>query len=152
MDLTPDTEIAVTEALRELLTTYAEAGLVGVTCLARGSDQIFARVVLELGGQLEVVLPSSTYREQKVKPENRTSFDALFDQATHVHTMPFIEANREAYEAANKALLDTVDRLAAVWDGHPGNGKGGTADTVQQARELGKTVDVVWPDGAQRAR
>lgn len=31
----------------------------GVTCLARGADQIFARVVLDLGGTVEVVLPAA---------------------------------------------------------------------------------------------
>ena len=122
-----------------------------MSCLARGADQIFARVVLELGGRLEVVLPTSTYREQKVKPDNRIDFDPLYGRAGCVHTMPFDEAGREAYEAANKALLDTVDRLTAVWDGRPSQGKGGTADTVQQAQQLGKPVDVVWPDGARRA-
>lgn len=34
--------------------------LVGVSCLVRGADQLFARVVLELGGALEVVLPRRT--------------------------------------------------------------------------------------------
>ncbi|GAU68072.1 hypothetical protein SSP35_06_01570 [Streptomyces sp. NBRC 110611] len=42
--------------------------LVGVTCLARGSDTLFAEAVVEAGGRLVVILPSRDYREAKVKP------------------------------------------------------------------------------------
>ncbi len=41
-----------------------------LTFLARGADQIFARVVVELGGSVEVVLPAADYRERKAKPDN----------------------------------------------------------------------------------
>ncbi|SCK39132.1 hypothetical protein YWIDRAFT_06590 [Streptomyces sp. SceaMP-e96] len=64
--------------------------------------------------------------------------------------MPYDAANRAAYEAANGELLKRADRLVAVWDGVPSTGKGGTADTVEQARDAGLPVDVVWPSGAER--
>jgi len=150
MNLTPATEKLVTAVLHDVLAPYADNNLVGVSCLARGADQLFARVVLDVGGQLEVVLPTSTYREQKVKPENLATFDELLGQAVDAHTMPFTEANREAYEAANNTLLDTIERLVAVWDGQPSADQGGTGATVEQARQLGKPVDVVWPAGAER--
>ncbi|MGH3771308.1 MAG: hypothetical protein ACRDRW_07930 [Pseudonocardiaceae bacterium] len=60
----------VAEALRDVLKNYNEAELVGFSCLARGSDQIFARVVLECGGAVDVVLPAADYRERKIKPDN----------------------------------------------------------------------------------
>lgn len=150
MNLTPATEKLVTAALREVLAPYTDGDLVGVSCLARGADQLFACVVLDLGGTLEVILPSSTYREQKVKPDNQSAFDDLLGRALRVHTMPFIEADRDAYEAANEKLLHAIDRLVAVWDGQPSADQGGTGATVEQARQLGATVDVVWPRGAQR--
>lgn len=151
MNLTPATEDLVSSALRESLAPYVGDGLVGVSCLARGADQIFARVVLDAGGRLEVVLPTATYRERKVKPHNLAVFDALLSRATEVHTMPFTETNRDAYEAANKKLLDSIDRLVAVWDGRPSDAQGGTGATVTEARQLGTPVDVVWPAGAQRS-
>lgn len=151
MNLTPATEKLVSAALHDLLAPYADSDLVGVSCLARGADQLFARAVLDIGGQLEVVLPTSTYREQKVKPDNLATFDELLGQASQVHAMPFTEANREAYEAANNTLLDTIERLIAVWDGQPSADQGGTGATVAEARQLGRPVDVVWPAGAERA-
>jgi hypothetical protein len=37
-----------------------------------------------------------------------------------------------------------------VWDGVPAQGKGGTADVVEQARASGVPIEVVWPPGARR--
>ncbi|ANZ16657.1 hypothetical protein O1L44_12070 [Streptomyces noursei] len=150
MNLTAGTVPLVQEALRRLLCEYARDGLVGVTCLARGSDTLFAEAVVEAGGGLVVVLPSRDYRQTKVKPDHAPAFDRLAAEAEIV-TMPYDTANRQAYEAANGELLKRADRLVAVWDGTPPSGKGGgTADTVEQARSAGLPVDVVWPVGAGR--
>ncbi len=150
MDLSPPTETLVDAAIRELL-TGEQNGLTGITCLARGADQVFARIILDLGGTLIVVLPSPNYREQKVKPDNCAAFDELLAKAADVRHMPFAEANRQAYEAANTALLTMADRLVAVWDGQPRKDQGGTGAVVEQARQLGKPVHVIWPQGAARS-
>ena len=149
MDLTQPTEALVNTAIREVLAKEQDE-LAGITCLARGADQIFARAVLDLGGTLIVVLPSPNYREQKVRPGNRAVFDELFAKAAEVHRMPFAAANRQAYTAANAALLAMTDKLVAVWDGQPSKDQGGTGALVEQARKLGKQVHVVWPEGAAR--
>lgn len=151
MDLGAETEGLVRAAVREVLQSYGVEKIVGVSCVAAGADQIFAAEVLAIGGDLEVVLPSRNYREAKVKPANLATFDTLVGNASTVRYMPFQEANREAYEAANAALLDDADRLVAVWDGQPPTAKGGTATTVLMARERGLQVDVLWPDGARRS-
>lgn len=140
----------VREALSTVLASYDDGDLVGLSCLARGADQIFAEVVLEIGGKLEVVLPSVDYREAKVKPYNLDQFDDLLMRSTLVRYMPHKNAGRQAYEDANEAILDGIDRLIAVWDGRPSGGKGGTGDAVLAARGRGVPVDVIWPDGARR--
>jgi hypothetical protein len=149
-NLTPDSVSLVAADIRKMLTEHAGA-FVGVSCLARGADQVFARVVLELGGQLDVVIPAADYLERKVKPDNRAEFAALIGQATNVRVLGFETSNRDAYAAANETVLGDVDALVAVWDGAPPDGKGGTGDTVHAARERGLPVMVVWPDGAARA-
>ncbi len=88
-NLTADAAELVAGELRELLEEQRD-DLVGVTCLARGADQVFVRVVLELGGRLEVVLPVADYRDRKVKPGNAAEFDSLIANAS-VYTMPFIK-------------------------------------------------------------
>lgn len=149
-NLTPDTVPLVADGIRTVLAEHAAGGLIGVTCLARGADQVFARVVLDLGGTVEVVLPAADYRDRKVKPDNAAEFDELIGKATTVHTMPFAESGREAYMAASEHVLSTVEFMVAVWDGGPSGGYGGTADVVAAARERGIPVTVVWPGGAER--
>jgi hypothetical protein len=148
-NLAPSAEQVVIQALTRVLAD-TPAPLIGVSCLARGADQIFARVVLDLGGQVEVVLPAADYRERKVKPDNAAVFEDLLARAATVHTLPFDTANRDAYMAASETVLSTVDHIVAVWDGQPADGHGGTGDVVAAARERGTPVTVVWPAGACR--
>ncbi|EWC62228.1 hypothetical protein UO65_2477 [Actinokineospora spheciospongiae] len=150
-NLTTATTTLIADALRDTLRAYRGSNLVGVTCLARGADQIFARVVLGLGGVVEVVLPAADYRERKVKPDNAVDFDALVDAAHLVHTMPFDTSDRSAYLAASEHVLSTVEAIVAVWDGAPSTGSGGTGDVVEAAHRRGTPVTVVWPAGAERS-
>jgi hypothetical protein len=150
MNLSEESVPVVAEAIRDYLNTFDTTSLVGVSCLARGSDSVFAEVVIEVGGRLEVVLPSTNYRETKVKPDHAPQFDRLLGNAEVVKTMPFETANRDAYVAANEAVLGSVDQLVAIWDGMPSPDRGGTAGAVKEARERGVTVQVIWPEGASR--
>jgi hypothetical protein len=148
-NLTPESMPLVAAELHTVLSEHGQP-LVGVSCLARGADQLFAHVVLELGGQLHVVLPAADYRERKVEPDNREEFETLIGQATTVRVLPFATSNRNAYAAANDAVLADVDALVAVWDGARPDGKGSTGDAVEAARGRAVPVTVVWPDGAAR--
>lgn len=149
-NLTPASVPLVAEHIRSALDVHQPGDLVGLTCLARGADQVFARVVLDLGGSVEVVLPAADYRERKVKPDNAAEFDELIGKAAVVHTMPFAKSNADAYMAASERILSAVDSLIAVWDGQPPAAYGGTADVVTAAKKRGIPVIVVWPDGATR--
>lgn len=133
MNLTPAVARLVSDALRAHLALLT-GELVGVSCIARGADSLFADAVLAVGGSLEVVLPSRDYRQAKVKPDHAEQFDRLMEAAKTVRIMDFDHANRQAYEAANEAVLSTVDQLVAVWDGQPGTGTGGTAEAVNEAQ------------------
>ncbi|MEU7367518.1 hypothetical protein AB0B92_18540 [Streptomyces hygroscopicus] len=151
MDITDASVPLVRGELDKIVAAYEPSSLVGVSCIAKGSDSLFADAVLAAGGRLVVVIPSEDYRQAKVKPEHADTFDRLVAAADEVLVMPHATADRQAYEAANAVLLERADRLVAVWDGRPPTGKGGgTADVVHQAREAGIPVDVVWPDGASR--
>jgi hypothetical protein len=151
MDLTEDSVPLVRDALDTLLKQYVDGDLVGVSCIARGFGSLFAEAVLAAGGRLVVVLPSQDYRRSKVKPDHAPLFDRLVEAADEVLVLDHETANRQAYEAANAVLLQRADRLVAVWNGRPPNGKeGGTADVVLDARKAGLPVEVVWPDGAAR--
>lgn len=125
-------------------------GLVGLTCLGRGADQAFADAVLELGGALEVVIPAADYFSEISDPISRKRCAAYLDAAASTVTMPHDTSGPAAYLSASQHLVDHCDLLLAVWDGSPA-GTGGTADAVAYARARGRSILVVWPDGAQRS-
>lgn len=121
----------------------------GVSSLAAGTDQLFAREVLAAGGQLQAVLPCQGYGATFHGPD-QASYRHLLEQAENVETLPFSEPSEEAFYAAGRRVVDLCDLLLAVWDGQPARGLGGTADVVAYARQSGREVRVIWPAGARR--
>jgi hypothetical protein len=150
VNLTPDSIPLVYRAIVDVLTPYADGALIGLSCIARGADSIFAEAILDLGGQLEVLVPAEDYRVKEVGPDHAAQFDSLIKRATDVQVLPFLEANRDAYEAANRTMVSSSDRLLAVWDGNRDIRKGNTFSVVEYARANGVPVEIVWPDGAER--
>ena len=116
------------------------------------ADQLFARLVLELGGALHVVQPTkgSQYRDGFEDPEAQAGYDELYARARHVEALEHTESTEEAHMDAGKVVVDRSSVLLAVWDGQPSRGLGGTADVVAYARQRGVPVTVIWPEGASR--
>ncbi len=54
--LNADVTNLIDRAIREKLSEHP-ANITGLSCLADGADQIFARAVVDLGGILEAVIP-----------------------------------------------------------------------------------------------
>lgn len=142
------TERLVNQALRQSLAQHGP-DLVGLSCIADGADQLFAQAVLELGGRLEVVVPATKYREALPR-ECWPTYDLLIGKASQIHLLDYAESTSEAHQAASEYMVDHADILIAVWDGQPARSYGGTADVVDYARNAGKLVEVVWPQGASR--
>lgn len=146
--LAGDTAALVYDAVTAELARYTGDRLRGITCLCDGSDQIFARAVIERGGDLAVVLPADDYRERLV---DRDDFDRLLGKAAHVSRMPFRHSDRRAFKAASEEVIRQCELLLAVWDGEPSRALGDTADVVGAAHAEGVPVVVLWPAGARRA-
>ena len=139
-NLTVESAPWVADALRAELAAHASDGLVGVSCLARGADQLFARAVLELGGALEVVIPAADYRIRKVKPDNAAAFDELIGQATMVRTLPF--------GTSQPRFLPRRQRTHVVHRGADGGGVGRTARRRPWwHRRCGRACRSAWPAG-----
>ncbi|RNL87017.1 hypothetical protein [Halostreptopolyspora alba] len=147
-ELTADVGRAVEEGIRARLSPLGSA-LVGMSCLADGADTIFARLVVDAGARLEVVVPALRYRDGLPRSHHAT-YDELLSKAALVHRLPHVESTPESHMEAGQHMVRRCDELIAVWDGQPARGHGGTADIVHLARENGRPVTVVWPEGAQR--
>jgi hypothetical protein len=145
-----DAAAIVHRLLVDAIAGYPAAEVHGITCLAPGADQLFARVVLDAGGTFEAIIPAADYRDRVVTAAQRPAFDELTARATAVSCMPFPHAGRPAYMAASEELLRRSDVLLAVWDGAPSRRLGDTADVVRAAHRRRLPVRVLWRAGLRR--
>jgi hypothetical protein len=146
--LPADTTKLIDKAIRAALSSLLP-DVTGISCLADGADQLFARAVTDLGGALEAIIPATQYRDG-LPDDAKPGYDSLLTHAETVRQLPFTEPGPESHMAASTLMIDTADMLYAVWDGQPARAYGGTADVVAYARQKGIPVQVIWPDGARR--
>lgn len=139
----------VEDGLTELAQAHADGHLVGVCSLAKGADQMFAEAVLSAGGRLQVVVPSEQY-ESTFDEYDLVSYISLLSRADDVEHLGFDLPSEDAFLSAGRRVAELCDLLVAVWDGTAARGRGGTADVVAHARELGRQVEIVWPEGVTR--
>ena len=114
-----------------------------VSPIADGADQIAAEVALELGWELQLVLPFERdhYRATLANPEARERFDLLLERATCVLELPGDPKHGlDAYVMTGRATVAHSDVLIAIWDGLPPRGRGGTGEVVQLALMRGTAI------------
>ncbi len=135
---------------REICQLIVErAPLTGLSCLAKGADQVFAACILEAGQSLEAVIPCLRYIEA-FEEDDQAAYLALLAQASTTVTLDFEPPTETAFLAAGKYIVNRVDHLIAVWDGQSAQGAGGTADIVAYARAHDVPVTIIWPAGVSR--
>jgi hypothetical protein len=132
----------VEDELRVLLSSV-NPPLSGISSIAAGADQLFARLVVDLGGSLYVVLPFADYERTLHGSRARTTFRRLVRLADEVETLEWSKSDEESFFSAGKRVVDLSELLVAVWDGRPAQGLGGTADVVAYAKERGRPTHVV---------
>jgi hypothetical protein len=135
----------------EAILTRAGDPLVGLSCLAAGTDQLFAKAVLRLGGTLEVVLPFEGYGG-RFSAEERAAYHELLDRAASRQVLRNHGTDEEGYFDAGKRVVDASELLIAVWDGLPARGMGGTADIVAYALSVKREVLHLNPETRQVGR
>jgi hypothetical protein len=144
-----DTAVLVSDAVRAEL--EGRGPVRGITSLAEGADQIFAREILGQGGSLIAVIPSAGYEATFQTPQALSQYRDLKGSAMEIIELPFTQPAEDAYWAAGRRVVDLADEMFAVWDGMESGGLGGTGDVVAFARDQGVPVTVIWPAGSSRA-
>jgi hypothetical protein len=151
----------IAKALRRL-----EVGI-GYCSGARGSDLIFVDEMLKRGGEVNILLPfpREAFARTSIGEDWQEEFDALVEReglwVTELSdTVPegeealaraYADCNREVMEraVARAAQLDQEPVLIHVWNGAPGDGRGGTADFIRTWTKRGFEavgVDLPEPD------
>lgn len=129
----------VESALSESIKKF-DKPLLGITSLAIGSDQIFAKVILDFSGSLWVVLPFEGYENIFQNGIARKDYLLLLKRAEKVETLGMKKNKEESYLAAGKRIVDLADVMIAVWNGKQASGLGGTADVVEYTKRVGKKI------------
>jgi len=111
---------------------------------------MFARIILEHGGQLHVLLPSAKYEQSFNSAHDLDIYTQLIAQASTVDQLDHSQPSEEAFFEAGRDIVSHADIVIAVWDGKPAGGLGGTADVVDFARRKGKDLMIIWPVGLER--
>lgn len=122
----------------------------GVSSLAAGADQLFADAILRIGGHLDVIIPCRNYDAVFKNDDALEHYRALLEQARNIDILPYDEPSEDAFFEAGRQIVQSSDRLVAIWDGERAEGTGGTADVVKYAAQLGRDITIIWPDGLER--
>ena len=137
-------QAGVERVIREILTSLrTEEGVewLALSSVAAGSDVLFARSALALGMGWEVVLPlpAAEFRRDFGETEWK-DVEALLAQSEYIRIIGERGQREYAYLDGGMETVNHCDVLLGVWDGEPSRGRGGTADIVAYARELGRPL------------
>ena len=155
----PGMEEAVSAEIRQRLERLEPAAAYGSA--ACGADILCLEAVLDLGGELHIVLPFSvesfvaTSVDLRKGSQWRERFNHLLDRASEVLVIGEHPPDDDpsAFEYANLIItglaklraqvLDTNVEGIAIWDGLDAGDRGGTASVVRLWRDLGIPVEHV---------
>lgn len=141
---------------REHESMFAAATVLrAISPLAEGTDRFFAAEAMALNYELCVPMPfvEEEYRKdfqpgRTLEPDSAARFDDLLERAGVSLTRFEMDGGRDdeaaAYGACGRVVVNQSDLLVVVWDGERQNKRGGTEETLDEARRKG--VPVVWID------
>ena len=134
---------------------------VGFSSLACGADMLFAEAMLERGGEMNIVLPfnESDFRAASVDVVPGVDFTERFKKILqNAGTVTTLNEQGSADDAAafeycNEVLVGLallkaqflgIDVMPiAIWDGKPGDGRGGTQSFVQAWLQRGVQTEII---------
>lgn len=133
-----DTVQWVTVALERLIQEHKIN--LGLTCLARGADQLYAKILLQHNIPYVAIIASEDYINVIGDKTATDAFEYLLNNASESIKLDNKHANEQAFFNASKILVEKSDFIIAIWDGKPAKGFGGTGDVVNYAVQADKKV------------
>ncbi|MEO6006133.1 MAG: hypothetical protein ABIZ04_26035 [Opitutus sp.] len=137
----------ISAGIRSALTELKHAApgeWLALSSIAAGSDTLFAREAMRQNLAWQAVLPLTPAEFKKdFSPAEWREAEGLMAEAEQVRVLTELDGRNDAYLDAGMETVHESDVLLAVWDGEPARGKGGTADVVGYARELGHPLVII---------
>ena len=127
---------ALVELVREHKPTHLISGM------ALGIDTLWALIAVEHNIPLIAAIPCTN--QEKAWPENsKKRYRSILKQiGVQISMITPDEYTPECMQLRNEWMVDNCDLLIAVWDGT----KGGTANCVRYASQVGKPMIVLDPN------
>ncbi|MFO0775541.1 MAG: hypothetical protein U0172_12830 [Nitrospiraceae bacterium] len=158
---------AIEEALSRAQAGSSDVAICGAAC---GGDTLFAEVCLARGVALELflALDEPDFLAASVAFAGTQWVERYRKLVAHPRTTRHIMPRElgptpnkaDVYERSNRWQLATAAtagrlHLIALWDGNPGDGRGGTAHMIEEARAFGGETTILktsalWPTTAAR--
>jgi cobalamin biosynthesis Co2+ chelatase CbiK len=112
----------------------------GFTCLAAGTDQIYAAILKKEQIPYIAVIPSNNYEKTFTDSNYYTNYFTLLSLAQKIVKLKFKKPSQKAFFEAGKKVVKLSEILFAVWNGQEARGLGGTADIVKYALVSNKKI------------
>lgn len=138
---------SIREILVNFLKTHPDHTFALLSPLAEGSDQLAARIAIDLKPfQLQVPLPMEVdeYLRGFNSKDSQAAFHQLLALADKVYQLPHQENHKDAYHALGQYLIHNSDMLLAIWNGVHTKEVGGTSDVVRIASAAHKPIYWVY--------
>ncbi len=163
----PDMEDAarrkITQCIKSAI-TRSDASLIGLSSGARGGDILFHEACRGMGVETRIVLPfePETFIRTSVAGVPGGNWEDRFWrlwEGTPENNREVLDLrqNNQAYATCNMRLIELARargrfHLIALWDGKGGDGPGGTAHMVAQAKQHSDTPDIIAPRNLDKRR
>ncbi|MFI5335217.1 MAG: hypothetical protein ACHQ5A_00395, partial [Opitutales bacterium] len=137
----------VATAIRTALTQLRQevrGNWITLSSVAAGSDQVFVREARALGLSWHAILPLPRAEfARDFSPVEWPRVEELLAGAEDVRIITENGTREDAYLDCGMETVNSSDLLLALWDGQPARGRGGTADVIAYARELGRPLVLI---------
>lgn len=111
-----------------------------ISGMALGWDQALAQAATDLGIRWMAAIPF----ENQAAPwpaEAQVYYDSLLRKAYSCYLVTAGPYSARKMQVRNEFMVDHADHILALWNGEPA---GGTYNTVQYARQIGKPITNLW--------
>jgi len=141
-DLRDEDVYKLEESVRSLFVRYQHkyphTEIIVISALAEGADMLVARVAMELGLTLHVLLPyeEKEYLNSFDDPDNSEMFHKLKEYASRVEVNACVKTHgyETCYQLLGERIADESNILLALWDGVNNGKAGGTSAIVKYQR------------------
>jgi hypothetical protein len=142
----PKLQAGVDLALARIEAAYPGEDCSVLSSLAEGADRLVVERVLVYRPAARLIvplpLPLDDYLQDFASAASRQAFLGWLGLAGEIIPPTPATSREDAYRSAGRYVLDHCDVLIVLWDGQEAQGKGGTGEIVDLARQRG--LPLAW--------